>query len=289
MTIPKVDAYPLPAETELPPSRVEWRVDATRAVLLVHDLQDYFLNFYGDHSPLVEQLLHNVSRLRRACKGAGIPIVYTAQPHEQSAEQRGLLTEMWGPGITAWPGLWRIAEAVGPDADDTVFTKWRYSAFSRTQLESWLHETGRDQLLICGVYAHIGCQATACDAFMADVQPFLIADAVADFSRRHHDGAMSYVAGCCGVVASCKQVLEVLASERGGVAAGAVLRRQVCELLGLRDEAVGDDDNLLERGLDSVRLMTLIERIDALGIPLDFAQLAERPTLSAWYQLVGRQ
>lgn len=288
MTIPKVDAYPLPGEAELPSSRVEWRVDATRAVLLVHDLQEYFLDFYGADSTLVEQLLHNVSHLRRACKSAGIPIVYTAQPHEQSAEQRGLLTDMWGPGITAWPESWRIAAAVGPDVDDTVFTKWRYSAFSRTQLESWLQEIGRDQLLICGVYAHIGCQATACDAFMADVQPFLVADAVADFSRRHHDGAMSYVAGCCGVVTSCSQVLEALPLNPLNAAAG-VVRRQVCELLGLGDEALGDDDNLLERGLDSVRLMTLIESIDALGIPLDFAQLAERPTLSAWYQLVGRQ
>src|SRR5690606_38893186 len=150
-----------------------------------------------------------------------------------SAEQRGLLNDMWGPGITAWPDSQRIAASVGPDDDDKVFTKWRYSAFAKTPLRDWLRESGRDQLLICGVYAHIGCQATACDAFMTDVQPFLIADAVADFSRRHHDQALSYVAGCCGVVSSCNQVLHQLTLASTERAVDVELRRQVSELLGL--------------------------------------------------------
>jgi bifunctional isochorismate lyase / aryl carrier protein len=55
-------------------------------------------------------------------------------------------------------------------------------------------ERGRDQLVGTGVYAHIGCQATAVEAFMRDVRAFLVADAVAEFSRRHHDQACEYVA-----------------------------------------------------------------------------------------------
>ena len=70
---------------------------------------------------------------------------------------------------------------------------------------------GRDQLMICGIYAHIGCLATAVDAFQRDIQAFAIADAQADFSRDRHDMAMGWIAATCGVPLSTRQALLSLA------------------------------------------------------------------------------
>lgn len=208
MTIPTLPSYNMPATDDLPQGRLSWELETSRAVILIHDMQTYFLDFYGPHSTLKNALIANVKRILDWARRHQVPVVYTAQPHVQSAAARGLLTEAWGPGLTvAAEHLQAIAADVSPASGDTVLTKWRYSAFQRTDLEQRLHEWGKDQLLICGVYAHIGCYTTALDAFMRDIQPFFIADAQADFTLADHLQTLKWVAGTCGRVISTEHVL----------------------------------------------------------------------------------
>ena len=215
MALPAIADYPMPTAAELPAARVGWTLQPHRAALLVHDLQEHFLDPYGERSVLRETLLRNVSRLRAACDAAGVPVVYTAQPARQEPAERALLTDFWGEGLGRRPHRAGIVGAVGPRPGDRVLTKWRYSAFQRTALAEDLAAAGRDQLLVVGVYAHIGCQVSACEAFMRDVQPFLVADAVADFDRASHDGALRWVAGRCGVVLDVDAAVAALAAGGG--------------------------------------------------------------------------
>ena len=163
MAIPKLTAYALPTAAELPANKVNWAFEPERAALLIHDMQEYFLNFWGENSAMMQQVVANIARLRAYCKAHNIPVYYTAQPKEQSDEDRALLNDMWGPGLTRSPDQQRIVAELTPDEADTVLVKWRYSAFHRSPLEQMLKETGRNQLLITGVYAHIGCMTTATD------------------------------------------------------------------------------------------------------------------------------
>ena len=64
------------------------------------------------------------------------------------------------------------------------------------------------------------------------------------------------------------------------------MRADVAEVLREPSAELGDDDNLLERGLDSIRLMSLVERWRRAGAEISFVELAERPTLSDWYALL---
>lgn len=72
------------------------QVEPQRAALLIHDMQQYFLNFWGEDSALIKQVVENIANLRRYCKQQDIPVFYTAQPNQQSDEDRALLNDMWG-------------------------------------------------------------------------------------------------------------------------------------------------------------------------------------------------
>lgn len=281
MAIPKLTGYALPAATEIPQNKVSWAFEPERAALLIHDMQDYFINFWGENCPMMAQVVANIAALREFCKQHNIPVYYTAQPKEQSDEDRALLNDMWGPGLTRKPEEQQVVAALAPDEDDTVLVKWRYSAFHRSPLEQMLKESGRNQLIITGVYAHIGCMTTATDAFMRDIKPFMVADALADFSRDEHLMALNYVAGRSGRVVMTEDLLPVPVSK-------AALRAVVLPLLDESDEPM-DDENLIDYGLDSVRMMALAARWRKVHGDIDFVMLAKNPTIDAWWALLSRE
>jgi len=287
MAIPKLNAYALPTAQEIPTSKVSWPFEPQRAALLIHDMQDYFVNFWGDNCAMMEQVIANIAALRQFCKQQGIPVYYTAQPKDQSDADRALLNDMWGPGLNKHPEQQKVVDALAPDADDTVLVKWRYSAFHRSPLEQALKESGRDQLIITGVYAHIGCMTTATDAFMRDIKPFMVADALADFSRDEHMMALTYVAGRAGRVVMTADLLPQQQSDDVPASKDA-LRALVLPLLDESDEPY-DDDNLIDYGLDSVRMMALAARWRKVHSDIDFVMLAKNPTLDAWWALLSRE
>jgi bifunctional isochorismate lyase/aryl carrier protein len=194
-----------------PENRVRWRPDPRRTVLLIHDMQNYFLDaFPAGRSPHAE-LMANVLALRECCADLGIQVFYSAQPGAQTRGERGLLHDFWGAGIGADPSQAQIHSDLTPRPGDVLLTKWRYSAFQRSALADRLGE--RDQLIICGIYAHIGVLMTACEAFMRDLQPFVVADAVADFSLDHHRMALTYAAQRCAVTVSTRAIIRALRQE----------------------------------------------------------------------------
>lgn len=194
MGLPTVDAYPMPHGTDLPRSHASWKIDPARAALLIHDMQNHFVGvFPAGRSPVVE-LVDNIATLRELAGTLGIPVVFSAEPAGQPPGRRGLLGEMWGPGIGDEPDAGAIVAPLAPRAGEHLLANARPNAFLRSHLGRLLRSKARDQLIICGVYAHRGILLTAADAFMNDIQPYVVADAVADFSAEDHALALRWAA-----------------------------------------------------------------------------------------------
>lgn len=62
--------------------------------------------------------------------------------------------------------------------------------------------------------------------------------------------------------------------------------RDVAEVLSMRAEQLGEDTDLADEGLDSVRLMMLVEQWRADGADADFAELAQEQTINAWVEVL---
>ncbi len=152
--------------------------------------------------------MRNCALLRDRCAALGVPVTYTAQPGGMTEQQRGLLKDFWGPGMRVDPLDRPIVEELAPRPGGSGVHQVALQRFLQLRAAGAHARAGRDQLIVCGVYAHVGVLMTAVEAFTNDIEPFLVADAVADFSAEHHRMALDYAAAHCAVVTTTDEVFR---------------------------------------------------------------------------------
>ena len=59
----------------------------------------------------------------------------------------------------------------------------------------------------------------------------------------------------------------------------------VAESLGVAPDTLTPDTNLADAGLDSLRLIMLVEKWRAEGVTVDFQDILTRATLAEWFEL----
>uniref|UniRef100_UPI003F49871D isochorismatase family protein n=1 Tax=Streptomyces chartreusis TaxID=1969 RepID=UPI003F49871D len=210
-------SYPMPAAGALPADGPSWSIDPSRSALLVQHVQQHLLHALRDRAP-VGELLANVGRLTRCARAAGVPVVYVVRVPGQPPVT-------WGRGPArpeppAEAAARAVADVVQPQPGDTVFTTKRYSAFAGTRLRARLKELGRDQLVVAGAPAHTDVLLTAADAWMQDLRPFVVADAVVDEAADRHTMAVRWLAATCAAVTLTDSVVESFHDGRARTAAG---------------------------------------------------------------------
>lgn len=65
------------------------------------------------------------------------------------------------------------------------------------------------------------------------------------------------------------------------------MRQDIAELLHETPDQIQDHDNLMDLGLDSMRIMKLASRWRAAGASMEFADMAALATLAHWWSLAA--
>lgn len=66
-------------------------------------------------------------------------------------------------------------------------------------------------------------------------------------------------------------------------------RADLAELLHQEPEEIDLDEHPVGAGLDSLRVITLLERWQAYGIDVSFIDLAEQPSFRHWWRLLDER
>lgn len=64
------------------------------------------------------------------------------------------------------------------------------------------------------------------------------------------------------------------------------MRADIAGTIHEEPEEIGLEDNLMDLGVDSMRLLNLILKWQEEGLDLDFAELADRFTLAGWWEAI---
>ncbi len=210
---PPIPAYDIDFASFLAFNRCDWRVDPAAAVLVIYDMQTWYVNRYADPRRLVA----NIRRLRTAAERAQVPVIFVVADPVHHVAERGIARDLWGDGIGAVKEAGAADDEMHPEltpgAKDFVILKRKYSAFFETDLEAMLRRMNRSQVIMSGNYANHGCMVTTVDAYMRNFQVFFMADALGATSAEGHEMALRWVADTCGQVALTTDVVAQL--ERG--------------------------------------------------------------------------
>jgi nicotinamidase-related amidase len=147
------------------------RLNLNEAILVVVDVQEKFMPVLFEP----QRLISACQLLIGGAKILGLPILVTEQ-----------LPEKLGPTVT------ELREVLGSDYRPII--KAEFSAFANESFRRTFAATGRTQLILCGIEAHVCIRQTTLDALALGYEVFLVEDAVSSrYEFLYRSGVQSCV------------------------------------------------------------------------------------------------
>jgi nicotinamidase-related amidase len=131
------------------------RLEQDRALLLVVDVQEAFRPHIDGWAPMVA----HVDALIRGCRALDVPVIVTEQYPK-------------GLGHTI-PELAEALDGIAP------IEKRAFSSLGAAETRDQLDQFGRDQIVVCGIEAHVCVQQSVADILRSGRQAHVALDAIA--------------------------------------------------------------------------------------------------------------
>lgn len=186
--------------------RLRLRLDPRRSALLVVDMVRHFVEPSGRcFLPAAPAAVERAARLADAYRRLGAPVMMTRHGH-RGPEDLGMFAKFYSDYLRHDEPDAQIVSALASRAGEPVLLKNTYDAFLNTPLEELLSQSGKDQVVLCGVLTHLCCETTARSAFCRGFEVFLPVDALATTREDRHVASLKSMADGVGVPLSVVEV-----------------------------------------------------------------------------------
>lgn len=188
-------------------------LDPATAELWVIDIQDKLLPMISE----ADAVAFHATLMIDAAKAIGLPIVYT---------------EHYPKGLGKTDA--DVRESIGESA--TRFEKTIFSACGPEEVREHVVQSGRRQIIIVGLEAHICVQQTVLELLRRGCRPFVCADAVGSRHDLDYDIALLRMQQAGAVITTVESVVYELMHDAGHPAF-----KQVVALIKAADDARRED------------------------------------------------
>ena len=139
-----------------------------------------------------------MQRLQRACRQAGIEVMYTVI-ESLTADGRDRSLDYKITGFNVPRGSWdaQVLAAIAPEEDEMVFPKTSSSVFISTNIHYILGNLGVKYLIVAGLLTDQCISSAVRDACDLGYLVTLVTDACATFSQERHASSLSHIRGYC--------------------------------------------------------------------------------------------
>lgn len=164
------------------------------SALVIIDMQHAYFNA-GELARGRKTLTEHCNRLSTAFRNAHRPVIVIRTGHTRTPETwtLNMLADKKGYLFENTDEV-EMVEGLMLQAEDSVVTKLRDSAFYATTLEQLLASKKVDTIVLAGVSTHSCIMLTAADAYARNIQVVLAEDAIDSHDKTFHEGALSLLA-----------------------------------------------------------------------------------------------
>ena len=191
-----------------------------RTALLIIDVQhdfaapDGLMGQYGVDFAAIAPALQRLAGVIAAARAAQVPVIFLGLSTSPETDSPAMALWMDRRGQASGEAL-AICRAGTPGAafyellpapGDPVVFKSHYSGFHRTGLMAVIEKLGVDTLVVGGITTECCVDTTVRDAFVRDLNLFVLADATAAYDESQHRHALTALGLSFAIITDAEQV-----------------------------------------------------------------------------------
>jgi gluconolactonase len=200
------------------------RIDPTRAVLVIQDLQNDVITdggaFAASGSPQharEQNVVENVKQLADTCREAGVPVIhvwYIAEPGASGLKLNAPAFHAVKQANAHVRGSWGAAPAEGlePKESDFVIEKMRMSAWEGTRLEPLVEGLGRDTVIVVGAFTNMSIEHTARTGADKGYFMVVVEDGCSTINADWHHASIAYALQNVATITTCAALTRAFES-----------------------------------------------------------------------------